>query len=149
MNKISREMNSSDYRVRNIYGKCHAIVFHDDYRHGNLYDFIWWYKETRISGLSMFLVTYMYLRYKKVSIYFSIIFIIEQKNIEKILCVIIQILVTIKLIFIKKKKSLFFVDFKSRNHNPHEIFLFHLFQKSINQKTKWIYYISTVIPHYS
>lgn len=96
----------------------------------------------------MFLVMYMYPRYKKVSIYFSTIFIIEQKNIEKILCVIIQILVTIKLIFIKKK-SLFFVDFKSRNHNPHEIFLFHLFQKSINQKTKWIYYISTVIPHYS
>lgn len=30
MNKISREMNSSDYRVRNIHGKCHAIVFHDD-----------------------------------------------------------------------------------------------------------------------
>lgn len=55
----------------------------------------------------MFLVTYMYLRYKKVSIYFSIIFIIEQKNIEKILCVIIQILVTIKLIFIKKKKVYF------------------------------------------
>lgn len=70
----------------------------------------------------------MYPRYKKVSIYFSTIFIIEQKNIEKILCVIIQILVTIKLIFIKKK-SLFFVDFKSQNHNLHEIFLFHLFQK--------------------
>lgn len=55
----------------------------------------------------MFLVMYMYPRYKKVSIYFSTIFIIEQKNIEKILCVIIQILVTIKLIFIKKKKFIF------------------------------------------